>query len=199
MSHPVLGLPPADPTAPENPMLTVLKEAEQDLNTDRKLADAYAKAGNVVIPMNFQLGAPLGKPDKPLPDYVSRNVVPGSFGSGAVARQVIGVEAPIESLGKAAFAIGHLTNPLDVDGTVRTEALALQYYDQLFPSLSLMIAAKSRNLGPADMKVLPGEGIALGKSSIRSESLLEMQTYFYKDRDGRPAFPVDSFFDVYSG
>ena len=26
-----------------------------------------------------------------------------------------------------------------------------------------------------------------------------MYTYFYKDRDGRPAFPVDSFFDVYSG
>ncbi|HXU41297.1 MAG TPA: serine/threonine-protein kinase [Burkholderiales bacterium] len=191
--------PPADPATPENPILTVLKEAEQDLNTDRKLAEAYAKAGNVVIPMNFKLGAPLGKPDKPLPDYVSRNVVPGSFGSGAVARQAIGVEAPIEPLGKAAFAIGHLTNPLDVDGTVRTEALALQYYDQLFPSLSLMIAAKSRNLGPADMKLQPGEGISLGKSNIRAESLLEMQTYFYKDRDGRPAFPVDSFFDVYSG
>ena len=26
-----------------------------------------------------------------------------------------------------------------------------------------------------------------------------MHTYFYKDRDGRPAFPVDSFFDVLSG
>ena len=26
-----------------------------------------------------------------------------------------------------------------------------------------------------------------------------MYTYFYKDRDGRPAFPVDSFFDVYTG
>jgi serine/threonine-protein kinase len=191
--------PQADPAAPENPILTVLKEAEQDLNTDRKLAEAYTKAGNVVIPMNFKLGAPLGKPDKPLPDYLSRNVVPGSFGSGAVARQAIGIEAPIEPLGRAAFAIGHLTNPLDVDGTVRTEALALQYYDQLFPSLSLMIAARSRNLGPADMKLQPGEGIALGKSNIRTESLLEMQTYFYKDRDGRPAFPVDSFFDVYSG
>src|SRR5689334_10974710 len=50
--------PPADLSAPENPILTVLKEAEQDLNTDRKLAEAYAKAGNVVIPMNFKLGAP---------------------------------------------------------------------------------------------------------------------------------------------
>jgi len=77
--------PPADPAAPENPILTILKEAEQDLNTDRKLADAYAKSGKVVIPMNFKLGAPVGKPEKPLADYVARNAIPGSFGSGAVA------------------------------------------------------------------------------------------------------------------
>src|SRR5678816_928532 len=141
----------------------------------------------------------LGRPDKPLPEYVARNAIPGSVGSAAVARQAIAVEAPIEPLGKTAFAIGHLTNPLDVDGTVRSEALVLQYYDQLFPSLSLMIAAKSRNLGPADMKVQPGEGISLGRSTIRSESLLEMQTDFYKDRAGRPALPVDPFFDVDSG
>jgi eukaryotic-like serine/threonine-protein kinase len=191
--------PAADPAAPENPMLAVLREAEQDLNTDRKLAEAYAKAGNVVIPMNFRLGAPVGKPDKPLPDYVARNVIPGSFGSNAVARTAIGVEPPIEPLAKAAFGIGHLTNPLDVDGTVRSEALALQYYDQLFPSLSLMIAAKARNLAPADMKVQAGEGVSLGRLNIRSGSLLEMQTYFYKERDGRPAFTIDSFFDVYSG
>ena len=191
--------PSADPGTTENPILTVLKEAEQDLNTDRKLADAYAKAGNAVIPMNFKLGAPVGNPDKPLPEYVARNAIPGSFGGAALARQAIGIEAPIEPLGKAAFAIGHLTNPLDVDGTVRSEALALQYYDQLFPSLSLMIAAKSRNLAPADIKVTAGEGISLGKLAIRTDDLLEMQTYFYKDREGRAAFPVDSFFDVYSG
>jgi len=191
--------PPEDPAAPENPILTVLKEAEQELNPDRKLAEAYAKSGKVVIPMNFKLGAPLGKPDKPLPDYVARNAIPGSYGGAVLARQAVAVEAPIEPLGRASAAIGHLTHPLDVDGTVRSEALALQYYDQLFPSLSLMIAAKSRNLGPADMKVLPGEGISLGRQTIRAEPLLEMLTYFYKDRDGRPAFPVDSFFDVYSG
>ena len=26
-----------------------------------------------------------------------------------------------------------------------------------------------------------------------------MYTYFYKDKDGRPAFPVDSFYDVLTG
>ena len=33
----------------------------------------------------------------------------------------------------------------------------------------------------------------------RTDELGQMYTYFYKDRDGRAAFPIDSFFDVYSG
>ena len=52
------------------PVVALLKEAEQNLNTDRKLAESYGKAGNVLLPMLFQLGAPRGKPDKPLPDFV---------------------------------------------------------------------------------------------------------------------------------
>src|SRR5260221_2655056 len=78
--------PPGDPSIAENPILTLLKEAEQDLNTDRKLAETFAKAGNVVLPMNFKLGAPLGKPEKALPGYVAKNAVPGIFGCQTLAR-----------------------------------------------------------------------------------------------------------------
>src|SRR5512136_2672739 len=41
-----------------------LQEAEAALNTDRKLADSFAKAGNVVLPILFTFGEPRGKPDK---------------------------------------------------------------------------------------------------------------------------------------
>ena len=37
-----------------------------------------------------------------------------------------------------------------------------------------------------------GNGTAVANVTIATNR-------FYKDRDGRPAFPVDSFFDVYSG
>jgi serine/threonine-protein kinase len=191
--------PPAGSEAPaaENPALTLLRQAEQELNTDRKLAESYAKAGNVVIPMNFRLGSPLGKPDQPLPEYIAKQAVPGSVGTATVARPAVTLEAPIETLGKAAAGIGHLTSALDVDGTVRFEPLVLQYYDRLFPSLALQIAAKSLNLGPADIKVEPGEAVSLGKLRIPTDAALDMQTFFYKDRE-RPAFQVDSFWDVYS-
>ena len=39
--------------------------------------------------------------------------------------------------------------------------------------------------------------MTLGKLSIRTDPELHMYTFFYKDRDGKPAFPVDSFYDVY--
>ena len=51
----------------------VLNEAELALNTDRILAESIGKAGNVLLPMLFVLGEPKGRPDKDLPEFVTRN------------------------------------------------------------------------------------------------------------------------------
>lgn len=56
-------------------VINILKQGQLELDTDGKLAKAMKQAGNVVMGMQFQLGSPLGKPDKPLPDYVSRNAL----------------------------------------------------------------------------------------------------------------------------
>jgi serine/threonine-protein kinase len=87
----------------------------------------------------------------------------------------------------------------DVDGSTRTEPLVVRYYDQYFPSFSLVLAARSLNLGPADVELRLGEGVQLGNLAINTDPYLQMYTYFYKDRDGKPAFPLDSFYDVISG
>lgn len=99
----------------------------------------------------------------------------------------------------AASGLGHLNSPPDVDGNIRTEPLMLRYYDRGVPSLSAMLAAKSLNLDVKDIKVTPGEGVQLGKLRIRTAPDLRMYTFFYNDREGRSAFSIDSFFDVYSG
>src|SRR5581483_12223158 len=54
-------------------MGSVLTEAEDALNSDRKLAAAVTQAGNVALPMLFQLGEPRGNPDRPLPEYMLRS------------------------------------------------------------------------------------------------------------------------------
>jgi serine/threonine-protein kinase len=143
---------------------------------------------------------PQGKPDRPLPDYVVKNALPkvgGNVDDTMVPTKR--ADYPIETIGKSVAAIGHLNATPDVDGGTRTEPLVLGYYGQVFPSLSMMIAARSLNLGVGDVQVAPGEKVSLQRLNITTDPLTRMYTYFYKDRDGRPAFTIDSFFDVYTG
>jgi serine/threonine-protein kinase len=179
---------------------SILLDADQKLNTDRRLADAFAKAGNVALPMLFVLGEPRGRPDKDLPEYVKKNAVKLSGAAEAPPYPTLGVDAGvIEPLGKVATAIGHLNVTPDVDGAIRTEPLVLSYFDQAYPSLSLLVAARSHNLTAADIQVTAGSSVKLGTLKIGTDIDTRMLTFFYKDRDGSPAFQVDSFFDVKSG
>jgi len=191
----------AEPGSPLAQIGALLQEAEGALNTDRKLAESYAKAGNVLLPMLFALGEARGKPDRPLPDFVTRNALKNVQGTDAALPFATAADVvfPVDALGRTTAGVGHLNARVDVDGGIRSEPLVLAHFDQLYPSLSMLIAAKSLNLGPGDIKVALGEGVSLANLRITTDPQLQMHTYFYKDRDGRPAFPVDSFFDVYSG
>jgi serine/threonine-protein kinase len=186
--------------AEQSPLDALLLEAMRDLNNDRKLSDSMAGADNVLLATFFELGQPQGKPDRPLPDYVQRNNLTNvQEAGGGLPLPAHAALAPISVLGEKALALGHLNSTPDVDGAVRTEPLVVGYYDQHYPSLSLMLAAKSLNLDPADIQVRLGEGVQLGSLKVATDPVLQMHTYFYKGNDGRPAFPADSFYDVYTG
>lgn len=177
----------------------VLQEAEVALNTDRILAESVGQAGNVVLPMLFVLGEPRGRADKALPDFVGRNSLPQVDEKTGDVWPTLSAQVPIASIGGKAAAIGHLNANADVDGAIRSEPLVLRHYDQYYPSLSLMVAAKSLNLAAADLHVRLGQEVRLGKLRIPTDQETQMHTFFYKDREGKPAFQVDSFYDVLSG
>src|SRR5207237_1082342 len=145
----------AAPTPEMAPIVTLLKEAEQTLNTDRRLAESYVKAGNVLLPVFFRIDLPRGRPDRPLPEYFLKNAIPAKIGDDFGALTTAEVQLPVELLGRSAAGLGHLSARADVDGGVR------------------------RRIG--------------------TDPQLKMYTYFYGDRGDQPAFPVDSFYDVYSG
>jgi eukaryotic-like serine/threonine-protein kinase len=184
---------------------TVLGEAEDALNNDRKLAAAITEAGNVALPMLFVLGEPRGNPDKPLPDYVLKNQITkvvdriGAQNNNIFPVPTLQAAAPMQEIAAGAATIGHLNALPDIDGSTRTEPLVVRYYDQYFPSFSLMLAAKSLNLGAGDIELRLGEGIKVGNLTVNTDPYLQMHSYFYKDKDGRPAFAPDSFYDVITG
>jgi serine/threonine-protein kinase len=179
----------------------LLQEALQHLDNDQKLAVSMGQIQNVLLGLYFELGEPQGNPDAPLPDYVLKNNLLNVQGGADAPYPVPAVNAlvPIPMLGQQALALGHLNATPDVDGAIRTEPLVVGYYDQYYPSLSLMLVAKSLNLGAQDIQVALGEGVRLGNLKIATDPALRMNTYFYAGQGGRPAFQVDSFYDVVTG
>jgi len=180
----------------------ILNEASGALSSDARLAASVKNAGNVLIPINFtemSFSPPPGKPDKPLPEYVSRNTIASFTNAGGTFMYANGAQIPIEQIGSNVAGVGHLSYSIDEDGAVRFEPLVLDYFGQQYPSLALMLAARSLNLTSKDIKVKIGESVSVGGKTIRTDDNAQMYTYFYKDRDGRRAFSEDSFFDVYSG
>ena len=182
-----------------------LFEAEQSLDTDSKLAASMAEAKNVVLAMPFILGVPRGKPDHQLPNYVLLNALSTIHDRVQAQSQglypVASIDAipPIEALGPLASAIGHLNLIPDVDGAIRSEALVVKHYDRFYPSIALLLAAKSLNLENADIRVNLAESVELASLKIKTDTQLLMNTFYYSDIEGFSPFQVDSFFDVFSG
>jgi serine/threonine-protein kinase len=95
--------------------------------------------------------------------------------------------------------VGHLNQYPDVDGAVRKEPLLVNYYGKAVPSMALLGAAKSLNLSASDIRLNAGQSVQIGKLRVKTDESALMMPQFYKGKDGRPAFAVDSFYDVLTG
>lgn len=175
-----------------------LQQAAVQLDTDSRMASSIANAGNVVLGMQMVPGQAFGNPDALLPDYVTRFQASRQHGGDALPFTTIDVVPPIPAFGEAAAGIGHLVTLLDVDGAVRYEPLLLDFYGEYYPSMPLMVAARSLNLTPDDIQIT-AQGIRLGGLQIGTDANLMMNTFFYSAADDKPAFSTDSFYDVYTG
>ena len=180
-----------------------LEEAEANLDTDAVLAASLENSTRVILPMQFVPGEVLGNPDDELPDYVTRfalpedNVIDIEGLAGVTTFDAVKASSPVARIGSAAAGIGHLVNPIDLDGGLRREILMVRYFDRFFPSQALLIAAAALNTGVEDITAVIGESVQLANLTIETDVSMAMLTSYYSDKDdGRPAFDVDSFYDV---
>lgn len=184
-----------------------LDRAEVALDTDSKLAASFKASGNVVLGMQMIPGRQNGNPDSEVPEWLLRNALPDdnvelgeSVGDDIpLPESTIGIAPPIEKLALESRSVGHLVTLLEDDGKVRTEPLVLEYFGVMFPSMSLQLAAASLNLSVKDIRVKLGEGVQLGNLEIMTDPQLNMRSFYYGGVDQEAAFPVDSFYDVYTG
>ena len=190
-----LGATP-DANAANEQLGKLIAEAEVALDTDAVLAASMKNAGNVLVPSVFSLGEQQGNPDNPLPPYALKSAMDENSGFSISATRG---QQPIESIGTVAAGIGHLNQFQDVDGAVRLEPLLVNYYGKAVPSMALLAAVKSLNLSSADVRLNVGESVQIGKLRVKTDEVALMLPQFYKGREGKPAFAVDSFYDVLSG
>jgi eukaryotic-like serine/threonine-protein kinase len=184
-----------------------ISTAEVILDTDNTLATSMKNAGNVVFNIPFIPGQPYGQPDAPLPAYVSKNklskdnIIDNATTNpeGFTPLPVIEAYQPIAVLGEQAAAIGALVSLPDVDGGIRSEPLVVDYYGEYYPSMALLLAARSLNLGIKDIQITVGSDVRLGRLNIKTDGYSLMNTFFYHDKDRNGAFQIDSFYDVLKG
>ncbi|MBT8447242.1 MAG: CHASE2 domain-containing protein, partial [Gammaproteobacteria bacterium] len=110
-----------------------LEEAETSLDTDALLAESLESSTRVILPMQFVPGEVLGNPDEDLPDYVTRfalpedNIIDPEGLAGVTTFDTVKANSPVPRIGGAAAGIGHLVNPIDLDGGLRREILMVRY------------------------------------------------------------------------
>ncbi len=177
-----------------------IQAASETLNSDVKLAASMKAAGNVVIPMIFTIGDPLGRQSQDTPDYILKNALSSVVNAPDDIQPLPtkDMTAPLAQYAQAA-SMGFLNDVPEGDGELRSEALALRYYDVYYPSFALAVAMKHLNLRPDDVKVMPGEGMKVGKLFISTSSDMFMRNFYYSGANGESPFPTYSYADVYLG
>jgi eukaryotic-like serine/threonine-protein kinase len=189
--------------------LEQLENIAKQLDTDQRLAHSIQLTGNVIFNMPAVFGKPYGRPDNPLPEAVRRNRIDVNNiinntdinPAGATPITAVEMKAPITVLGEQAHAIGTTIPVLDNDGTIRSDALIVDYYGDYYPSMALLLAANSLNLTKEDIKVAVGTGVQLGRLTIKTDSHSLMRSFFYRNDTSTSSkpFAVDSFIDVLQG
>jgi len=141
----------------------LLNEAETDLDNDAKLAQAFKRAGNVILPIYFDTIS-TGR-DEEVPDYIAQNsykVTQGLKDELAIAsiRWYSKIKPLLPSFADSVAGIGHINLFPDGDGSIRSQTLAIGYLENTFvPSFPVAIVKAFKGLDDSQIRLILGEGI----------------------------------------
>jgi len=158
-----LGLP--EQGSPANTFYDMLHKAEADLDNDAKLADAFQRAGNIVLPIYFDTRSS-GR-DQEVPDYLARHSLTVIQGLGdewamSSAMWLSKLKPILPCFANIAAGIGHVNLFPDSDGSIRSQIHAIGYVENTFvPSFPLAIVKAFKGLDDNQIRLVLGKEIEI--------------------------------------
>ncbi|MBI5073866.1 MAG: adenylate/guanylate cyclase domain-containing protein [Nitrospirae bacterium] len=141
---------------------------------DGKLAQAFEKAGNIVlatpffVPPGKRFNLTIGETPDFLWDTAFMQVnSPRWIKWKPLSIQAESVNPPIEVLAKSA-TLGNVFTQPDRDGVIRWEPMYLLYGDDCYPQFGLQIARIARGIQMKDMVLYPAAAVKLGDTTIKT-------------------------------
>ena len=156
----------------------------ENKKADTALSKTLKKSkGRIVLAAGFDLEK---ETDQNTPDYLLDNAITDIKDQSRFKNQkpvtVTKRKISIPLLSSNAV-LGHVFSPSDTDGKLRWECLYVKYGDDLYPSLSLMAAARSLNKDVSALTVYAGRGVMLGDTFIPTDASGRMRiNYLGPDR-----------------
>ena len=194
--------------AQEGPGLSFFKslsESVAELDNDAKLYDAMKEAGNVVLPVYFDVSTS-GR-DTQAPDFIAGSSFKHIRGAGDEynVRNLIWVSKMkplLPSFAEVAAGMGHINLFPDEDGSIRSQVHVLGYLkDIYFPSFPISIVKAFKGLKDEDITVSLGRGIYFrnSPSSVTEVPVMDgqMRTLIDWNKGPQVAFHQTPFSKVY--
>jgi adenylate cyclase len=155
---------------------------QESKKADTVLAKTLAKArGTIVLAAGFDKGP--GNVVEP-PDFLLDNALTTIKDQSRLAQAAV-VNKPKTSIPQLSSQamLGHVYSPSDLDGKLRWEYLYIKYGDDIYPSLSLVVAAQALGKTIGDIAVYAGRGVQVGETYLPVDPAGRMRVdYLGQDR-----------------
>lgn len=172
-------------------IITLLRKAEERLDSDAIFEDTLSSSKNVTLPLYFDLGNPVEGSEAEKTDFLKANSVIAPAGPDFT--YAAGVVPPIQEFATHAAAIGHINVMSDRDGVIRSEPLIVNYQKRMFPSFALQLVMKYRNYPLSSIQV--SRNVQAGDVVIPTIDKQNMLIKFNKSS----SFQYYSFHDLIEG
>lgn len=182
-----------------------LSTAVTELDNDAKLYNSMKEAGNVVLPVYFDVTSS-GR-DKRAPDFIADSSfkrIKGVRDEWKVANLIwmSKMKPLLPKFAEVAAGVGHINLFPDEDGSIRNQVHVLGYLkDIYFPSFPISIVKAFKGLKDEDITVSLGEGIYLrnSPSSVTEIPVIDgqMRTLIEWNEGPRVTFRQTPFSKVY--